>query len=376
MWPDSRITNLLGINIPVIQAPMAGAQGAALAIAVAKAGALGSVPCATLKPDQVRSEVDHFRRRIAAPINLNFFCHPEPEYDAAREAAWRAQFAACYDELGIEFDLSSSAGLFPIDQDMCDAVVELRPEVVSFHFGLPHRSIVNRIKAIGAKILSSATTIAEARFLEANGCDAVIAQGAEAGGHRGMFLATDIARQVGTLALVPQVVDTIRIPVIAAGGIADARGVVAALALGASGVQIGSAYLRCDESDIKPVHRKLLRSSDADQTVLTNVFTGRPARSIMNRAIREAGPMNNAVQEFPLAAAALSPLKAKTEGTSDFIPLWCGQSSALGRDVAAGVFTTDLAAATKALLKSLSTGARGRSGARSSGRQRPTAQSR
>ncbi|MBI3524891.1 MAG: nitronate monooxygenase [Betaproteobacteria bacterium] len=359
MWPDSRITQLLNVAHPIIQAPMAGAQDARLAVAVAEAGGLGSLACATLKPDQVNSEVQYFRRRTDKPINLNFFCHTEPERDARREAKWRKHFSRYYKEFDIAPEFPSSVGLFSIDAAMCDLIIQLRPEVVSFHFGLPHKSILDRIKTSGAKILSSATTVREALFLATNGCDAVIAQGVEAGGHRGMFMATDINGQVGTLSLIPQIVDAVGIPVIAAGGIADARGVAAAFMLGASGVQMGTAYLRCDESTIKPVHRELLRSTDADQTALTNVFTGRPGRSITNRLIREIGPMNDAVQEFPLATAALSPIKDKTEGLGDFIPLWAGQSAALGRDGAAGAFTTALAADTQRLLKNLSASTKG-----------------
>jgi nitronate monooxygenase len=359
MWPNNKITQLFGIDFPVIQAPMAGAQGVDLALAVAKAGGLGSLPCAAVKPDQLRSAVARFRKAGDRPINLNFWCHPAPKPDATREAKWRDQFAHHYDEFGIPRGFASSPlGLFPIDHEMCDVIEELRPEVVSFHFGLPSKSILKRVKATGAKVMSSATTVKEARFLEANGCDAVIAQGAEAGGHRGMFLETDVSRQVGTFSLLPQVVDAVRIPVIAAGGIADARGFAAALVLGASGVQIGSVYLRCRESEITPVHRKLLRSCRAEGTVITNVFTGRPARSIVNRVIREIGPMNSAVPGFPLAPSALAPLKAETKGKADFIPLWSGQSVALGRDVSAKIFTTELVEETLRHLGGFATAAR------------------
>ena len=356
MRPDNKITRLFGIDIPIVQAPMAGAQGVDLAVAVAQSGGLGSLPCAAMKPDQVRSDVARFRQHTRMPINLNFWCHPAPQGGLAREVKWRDQFAAQYDEFGIQPGFTpSSLGLFTIDHDMCDAIEELRPEVVSFHFGLPSRSILKRVKATGAKVVSSATTVTEARSLEANGCDAIIAQGVEAGGHRGMFLATNVSQQVGTFSLLPQVVDAVRIPVIAAGGIADARGVAAALLLGAACVQIGTAYLRCHESEIKPVHRELLKSSHADDTVVTNVFTGRPARSIVNRTIREVGPINSAVPEFPLATSALAPLKAVTEGKPDFIPLWSGQSVALGRDMPARVFTTELIEGASKLLNGFAT---------------------
>lgn len=249
MWPDHRIVDLLGIDVPIIQAPMAGAQTPELAIAVSEAGGLGSLPCGMLGPEQARAQLGIIRQRISGPVNVNFFCHRPPKPDAEREAAWKKRLAAYYAEFELDPDsLPAAASRTPFDEAMCDLVLDLKPEVVSFHYGLPENALLDRVKSTGAKILSSATTVEEARRLESEGCDAVIAQGYEAGGHRGMFLTTDIAKQVGTFALVPQVVDAVDVPVIAAGGIADARGVVAAFALGASAVQIGTAYLRCPES--------------------------------------------------------------------------------------------------------------------------------
>ncbi|MBN9023214.1 MAG: nitronate monooxygenase, partial [Rhizobiales bacterium] len=244
MWPDSRLLDLLGIAVPIVQAPMAGPVFSDMVIAVAEAGGLGSLPCATMGIAEVRSELAAVRRGTSKPVNLNFFCHAPPTFDAAREAAWRERLRPYYVGLGLDPDAPAPrSNRTPFDEEACGLVQELRPDVVSFHFGLPEQPLVERVRATGAVILSSATTVAEARWLEDHGCDAVIAQGVEAGGHRGMFLTDDIATQVGTFALVPQVVDAVRVPVIAAGGIADARGIVAALALGASAVQIGTAYL-------------------------------------------------------------------------------------------------------------------------------------
>jgi len=346
MWPDRRIQDMLGIALPIIQAPMAGAGRADLAVAVARAGGLGSLPCAMLGPAQIRAEVGIFRQRTDRPLNLNFFCHVPPAPDPAREAAWRRRLAPFYDELGVDPAAAvAGAGRTPFDAELCALVEELRPEVVSFHFGLPERALLARVAATGARILSSATTVDEAVRLEAEGCDAIIAQGVEAGGHRGMFRTGDIATQVGTLSLVPQVADAVRVPVIAAGGIADGRGIAAAFMLGAAGVQIGTAYLFCPEATVAAPHRRALSEGSARETALTNVFTGRPARGIVNRAMRELGPISPDAPAFPLAGGALAPLRAATEpaGSEDFMPLWSGQSAGLGRTMPAGDLTRLLA---------------------------------
>ncbi len=253
----------------------------------------------------------------------------------------------------------TAGGRQPFDGDYCRLVEEYRPRVVSFHFGLPHHQLMERVKSAGVKVISSATTVAEARWLEDRGCDAIIAMGLEAGGHRGNFLVDDVSRQVGTFALVPQVVDAVGVPVIAAGGIADARGIVAALALGAAAVQIGTAYLFCPEVKLTPAHRDALYGAQDDDTVVTNVFTGRPARGIVNRLVREQGPLTSHTPEFPLAAAAVAPLKAAAEaaGCGDFTNLWSGQAAGLSRrSMAAGELTRQLA---RQALEKLVSGAAG-----------------
>ncbi|WEK07525.1 MAG: nitronate monooxygenase [Candidatus Pseudomonas colombiensis] len=341
-WPDTRILDLLGIELPIIQAPMAGATGSAMVIAAAKAGALGSLPCAMLTPEQIRQEVQAIRLATQAPLNLNFFCHQTPAPDAQRDARWKSALEPYYRELGADFDaptpVSSRA---PFDRVSCELVEELRPEIVSFHFGLPEAGLLQRVKATGAKILSSASTVDEALWLEQHGCDAIIAMGYEAGGHRALFLTDDLNTQVGTLALVPQIVDAVNLPVIAAGGIGDARGIVAALALGASAVQLGTAYLFTPEAKISAAHHKALRSAKESQTALTNLFTGRPARGIVNRVMREVGPISPLAPAFPLAGGALMPLRAKDD--ADFANLWSGQALRLGIELPTGELTRHLA---------------------------------
>lgn len=344
-WPDSRITNLLGMLHPIVLAPMAGAAGVELAIAVARAGGLGSLPCAMIHAEQITEQVGQFRRATTAPLNLNFFCHTPPQPDAEREARWKQRLAPYYAELGIDLDVPiKPSNRAPFDDTLCALVETLKPDVVSFHFGLPAPALLARVKATGAKVLSSATTVDEARWLERHGCDAVIAMGAEAGGHRGMFLGDDVSTQVGTFALVPQVVDAIKVPVIAAGGIADARGVAAALALGASAVQIGTAYLRTPEARISALHRAALGQSTGSDTAITNLFTGRPARGIVNRLMRELGPLSDYPPAFPTAGGALSPLRAQDEaaGTTHFTNLWAGQAAGLALDLPAEQLTQRL----------------------------------
>ncbi len=345
MWRDRRILDLFGIEHPILLAPMAGPVLSDMAIAVATEGGLGALPSAMLSPEQTRAELDKFRAAVKAPVNLNFFCHTPPVPDEKREAAWRARLAPYYAELGIDPDAPIPvSSRTPFDEGLCQLVEDLRPEVVSFHFGLPPEPLVARVKAAGAKVISSATTVREAIWLAEHGCDAIIAQGFEAGGHRGVFLGGDAAQQVGTMALVPQVVDAVKVPVIAAGGIADGRGIAAALALGASAVQIGTAYLFCPEAKVNAPHRAALKAAWDDDTVLTRVFTGRPARGIANRVIREVGAMSDLPPQFPLAGGALMPLRGKAEpaGSGDFTPLWSGQAMRLGREMPAAQLTRTL----------------------------------
>jgi nitronate monooxygenase len=320
---------LLRTELPIIQAPMAGVQGSAMAVAVSNAGALGSLPAAMLTPTALRHELEAVTQGTSRPYNVNFFCHTPPQVDAAREQAWRQRLAPYYRAFGLDLEqVPAGPGRQPFSVETAEVLSAFRPPVVSFHFGLPEPALLARAKAWGAVVLSTATTVAEAVWLARHGADVVIAQGAEAGGHRGMFLSDDIHTQIGTLALVPQVVQAVDVPVVAAGGIADEAGIRAALALGAAGVQVGTAYLLCDEATTSVVHRAALQSEAAHCTALTNVFTGRPARGIVNRFMREIGPWCPQAPAFPLATAAVGPLRAAAEamGQSDFSPLWAGQN--------------------------------------------------
>jgi len=337
---------LLGIELPILQAPMAGVQLGALAAAVSEAGGLGALPCAMLAPAAMTKELELIRSRTTRPFNVNFFCHAQPAADAEREAAWRRELEPYYREFGIDpATIAAGPGRAPFSAQAADALEPFRPAVVSFHFGLPPPDLLARVKRWGSKAFASATTVEEARWLEAKGVDAVIAQGVEAGGHRGNFLTSDLTTQLGTFALVPQVVAAVKVPVIAAGGIADAAGVAAAIALGASAVQVGTAYLLTDEATTSAVHRAALKSEGARHTALTNLFTGRPARGIVNRILRELGPMNARAPEFPLATAAIAPLRAKAEarGSGDFSPLWSGQNASGCREAPAAELTRELA---------------------------------
>jgi nitronate monooxygenase len=341
------LQELLGIEIPIIQAPMAGVQGSTLALAVSEAGALGSLPCALLSLDAIRTELTTINAGTNKPFNVNFFCHSVPTHTAEREAAWRAALAPYYHEYGIDI-ATTPAGpeRMPFQADVADVLEAFKPPVVSFHFGLPPAPLLARVRSWGSTILASATTVDEARWLEAHGVDAIIAQGLEAGGHRGSFLSDDLTRQVGTFALVPQLVQAVKRPIIAAGGIADAQGVAAAMALGAAGVQVGTAYLLCPEASTSDIHRAALKSEAAKHTALTNLFTGRPARAIVNRLMRELGPLSAAAPPFPFATSAITPLRAKAEshGSSDFSPLWAGQNTSGCREMPARALTQALAA--------------------------------
>ena len=342
------LQTLLGIELPIIQAPMAGVQDSALAVAVSNAGGLGSLPCAMLSKDALGKELTTLRSHTSKPYNLNFFCHTPPPPQPEQEAAWRKILAPYYEEYGLDSDaIPKGPERRPFSNETADIIEAYKPPVVSFHFGLPNKALLARVKSWGSKIIASATTIEEALLLEAAGIDAIIAQGLEAGGHRGHFLSDDLSKQPGIFALLPQIVKAVKLPVIAAGGIADAQGVKAAMALGATGVQAGTAYLLCPESTTSILHRAVLKSDSASHTALTNVFSGRAARGIVNRAISELGPISQSAPVFPLASTAMAALRtaAEKQGSSDFSPLWCGENASGCKDISAADLTRSLATA-------------------------------
>lgn len=337
---------LLGTDLPIIQAPMAGVQDSALAIAVCEAGGLGSLPCAMLSIEKMLSEINLIKAATDKPFNLNFFCHEMPAYDENKQLQWQAKLKPYFSELGIEVDSSpSGASRTPFNHAIADAIEVFKPEVISFHFGLPNKELIQRIKSWGTRIISTATTLEEALWLEVNGVDGIIAQGIEAGGHRGMFLTQDTTTQMGLASLVPQIVSRVKVPVIAAGGIADAKGVQAALLLGASAVQVGTAYLLCSETNTSQLHRAAIKDSKSQHTALTNIFTGKPARGIVNRAITELGYLSEAAPAFPYASIEMTELRAAAEkqGLDEFSPLWCGQNTSGCKEISAGELTRLLA---------------------------------
>ena len=335
------------MKLPIIQAPMAGVQDSALAIAVSNAGGLGSLPCGMLSLDDLKTQLEAIKTHTCKnAVNLNFFCHQPPTVDAAREARWRGLLQPYFTEYGIDTDtIKAGQGREPFNHEVADIVEVYRPAVVSFHYGLPDADLLARVKSWGSTVLASATTVAEALWLEANGADVIVAQGLEAGGHRGMFLSTDLTTQIGTFALLPQIIQQVNIPVIAAGGICDAKGVAAVLSLGAVAAMVGTAYMLCPEANTSAVHREALSSQGARHTAITNLFSGRPARGIVNRVMRDIGPLNPVAPEFPLASVAITALRQKAEaaGSVDFSPLWCGQNTTGCKAIGAAQLTRELA---------------------------------
>jgi len=337
-WPDDRLCRLVGIEIPIVQAPMAGSSTPQMARAVGEEGGLGSLACAALSPgaldDLLRTERSLPRDGSVGPLHLNFFAHPSEAVDSEAVAGWLARLSPLYEAHAARAPADLTPGaIVPFDEERCAILEAHRPEIVSFHFGLPAPHLVDRLKQAGVLLMSSATTVREARWLEEHGCDVVIAQGLEAGGHRGTFLDEGPHAQLGTLTLVPQVVDAVDLPVIAAGGIADGRGIAAAFALGASGAQLGTAFLFSREASVSPLHLEALKASGERGTAVTNVFSGRPARCVVNDVMREVGPLADDAPAFPLGFGAIAPLRAKAEAalSPGFSAHYCGQAAPLCR---------------------------------------------
>lgn len=333
---------------------MSGSDSPALAAAVCNAGGMGSIGCGEMSIETLRKRFEETRAATKRPFNLNFFAHDAPAYPDDDAAVMRKQLGAYYQELELEQDLTLSASpMRSFDAATLEAVLELGPEMVSFHFGLPADELLDPLKSSGAIILCSATTVGEARRLEAAGVHAIIAQGCDAGGHRGTFTEPMDVGSVGTFPLVPQIADAVSVPVIAAGGIADGRGIAAAFALGASGVQMGTAFLSCPESAASPVHREALRVAHGRGTVVTRAFTGRPARAIVNRFVEEMRSMDGGLAPFPLQDSLTLPLHIASlqKGSDDFAALFCGQASSLGRALPAAALVATLVAEARAVFR-------------------------
>ncbi|CBW26022.1 putative dioxygenase [Halobacteriovorax marinus SJ] len=323
---NTHLMKILKIEKPIIQAPMAGINTIELASAVIRAGGLGSIACAMLTPDEIRSAYERIKSETSGSINLNFFAHQQREESSEQQERWKERLLPYYQEFGLDPDKKRvSATRAPFNDTFCELVEELRPTVVSFHFGLPEPRLLERVKNTGAIILSSATTVSEALWLEERGCDIIIAQGTQAGGHRATFL-TDTDEQLPTNSLISAMRSKITLPIIAAGGIASASDVEQALKSGASAVQLGTAFLFCPEVPLSPLYRESLHGNG--ETVVTNIFSGRPARGIRNRFINEVGPIAKDVPEFPYASTLVAPLKKVTEesGSTEFMSLWSGSN--------------------------------------------------
>jgi len=354
MWPESRLCGLLGLKHPIIQAPMAGSDTAALAADVADAGGMGSRGCAEMSPEAFRAAWAETRALTGGALNVNFFAHAGPKHDEQKSARARALLAPFYMELDLGEVPAEAETLVRFGEAMFAAVMEVRPPVVSFHFGLPEAHHVEALKAAGTVILSTATTPSEARELEARGVDAVIAQGWDAGGHQGFFL-TDRPAQIGTMALVPQVVDAVSVPVIAAGGIADGRGIAAALALGAAGVQIGTAFLTCAEANVAAPRRAAMLAVGGGDTRMSKAFTGRPARAIVNRYMAAMEAHEDDLPDFPLLDRLTLPLDvaSATAGSPDLMALLAGQAVGLNRQTTAAELVETLVEETRAAMARL-----------------------
>lgn len=335
---------LLGTELPIIQAPMAGVQDSGLAIAVSEAGGLGSVPCAMLSPEQIESALQQVQAATDKPVNFNFFCHQTPTINPAKDAQWIESLSRYYKELGLTPPTESGPpARTPFNPVLADIICQYRPRIISFHFGLPEPSLLDQVKAAGCTVLSSATTPEEAIWLAHKGCDGIIAQGIEAGGHRGMFLSDDLTQQQSTTSLLSALLDCVQVPIIGAGGIADAKDVRAIIQQGAIAAQIGTSYLLCPEARTSALHRQALKTTRT--TTLTNLFSGRPARGIINRLIEEQGAMSTLPPEFPLASAALTPLRGAAErlNKEDFSPLWSGTNRQGCKETPAAGLTRSLA---------------------------------
>ena len=341
MWSQNALTKRLNLRWPLLQAPMGEITTPSLAAAVSDAGGLGGLGMWGFSAEDAERRVAGFRQQSAGGINVNYPLWDDPGDLTNAGIEMRERLQRFYDEYGLGTMPEPNASAGQVDAQHLAMLQKMKPDVVSFHFGLPDQDTIEAIKSAGIFIICSATTVAEAVTLEAQGVDAVIAQGSEAGGHRGTFTGVDISMQPGLFALLPQVVDAVRVPVIAAGGIADGRGVAAALMLGASAVQMGTAFLGCEEANVSAVHRQALQNANDASSVVTDTITGRPARFIKNTLIDTLSQGNIEPLPFPAQMSMTDPLKAT--GNRELSGLYAGQAVALTRALSAGDLVRTLA---------------------------------
>lgn len=349
MWPQNAFTERLQLKWPILQAPMGWLSTPALAAVVSNAGGLGGLGMWGFSAEDAERRVAGFRQQSAGSLNVNYPLWPESKITPQTREAMRKRLQPYYDANGLGAVPEPQGAASEVSREHLAMLLRTKPQMVSFHFGLPPPDVVDAVKGAGIFVICSATTVSEARILEQRGVDAIIAQGTEAGGHRGTFTGVDMSMQAGLFALLPQVVDAVRVPVIAAGGVADGRQVAAAVMLGASGVQLGTAFLRCEEANVLDAHRAALREASDACTVVTDMITGRPARYIGNRLTNDLMASGLEPVSFPAQMSLTAPLGAT--GDRELTALFAGQSAALGKDTDAATLVQSLAEETSRRLR-------------------------
>jgi nitronate monooxygenase len=349
MWPSNALTERLNLQWPILQAPMGSASTPALAAAVTNAGGLGGLGMWGRSAEQAARRIAGFRQQSGGSLNVNYPIWPDPRCAPETAEAMRSHLRPVFNAHGLDAVPEPRGEVSDVGPDQVALLLDTKPEVASFHFGLPDPEAIEALKSAGIFIMSSATTVAEARLLEKQGCDAIIAQGTEAGGHRATFTGVEIGSQPGLFALLPQIVNAVGVPVIAAGGIADGRTAAAALMLGASAVQLGTAFLHCEEAEIRDAHRAALAEANDACTVVTDVISGRPCRYIRNRMIDDLLASGLRPLPVPAQQSLTQPLAAS--GDREWTALTSGQSAALSRDRTAAELIERLAGETTRRLR-------------------------
>ena len=349
MWSKNALTERLNLEFPILQAPMGSASTPALAAAVTNAGGLGGLGMWNRTAEQAARRIAGFRQQSGGSLNVNYPIWPDPRCVPEIADAMRRHLEPQYQAHGLGPVPPPQGMVSDVGPDHIALLLETRPQAVSFHFGLPDPDIIQALKDAGIFIMSSATTVGEARLLEQSGVDAIIAQGIEAGGHRATFTDIDIGMQPGLFALLPQMADAVAVPVIAAGGVADGRTAAAAFMLGASAVQLGTAFLRCEEAEVRDAHRAALAEADDACTVVTAVISGRPCRYIRNTMIDDL--VASGLQPLPVPAQQSLTQPLAASGDRDWTALTCGQSAALTRDTTAAELVERLAEETARRLR-------------------------